>query len=89
MNDDYNKIEQMKKDGQSLLETVKYIRKKYRCSINDANEIVLNSPAWIHYKDEFYSLQDSFHSLLDQVADEIEEEDGKVSWIFNIDQDKD
>ncbi|PHI17999.1 hypothetical protein CEQ90_19545 [Lewinellaceae bacterium SD302] len=86
---DLNEIESMKRNGASFIETVRFVTKKYHCSINEANELILNSPSWEFYKKTFCSLQDQFQSCLSEMADRIEEKDEKISYIFDLESKND
>lgn len=71
-----------------IIRTMGQLCKKLKFGIPESREIVLNSPSWIDEKESFIEFNNKAWNVLEQEADEVEEnEDGTVSLTFDLTKD--
>jgi hypothetical protein len=86
--DIYQFISDLKALDVSLIQTIGYLRNRVDSSLNDAKEIVLNSPSWIGEKDRFIEFNNRMQDLMIESANKVEEmEDGQVRLTFDLTKD--
>jgi hypothetical protein len=67
------RLTELRSRGSTILECIKYVKLNQDCSLGEAKNIVVNSPAWVDRRDEFLQhQQDMFEEFLALERDQIE-----------------
>lgn len=81
-------IADLKELNCGILRTMGELCKKLKIDLSESRELVLNSPSWINEKEKFIESNNNAWQLLEQAADEVEEnEDGTISLTFDLTKD--
>ncbi|GAA4381861.1 hypothetical protein [Hymenobacter koreensis] len=79
----------LKKAGARQLQTVFALRKVLDCALPEADNLVLNHPAWTEHLEDILQYRNQVWDALEQAADQVEySSDGQLKLTWNLSEEE-